>query len=114
MNAHATIGICSHCGHSHTQDEPVFIGDWCVDPSGVTTFCGQSIHLTKKENDILFVLAKARGRAVNNFAIEIRLGHDGESSIIPYHVLKVRRKMEAIAGFNMIETVHGRGYRWRT
>lgn len=114
MNAHATIGICSHCGHSHTQDEPVFIGDWCIYPVGSAFYRGQSLHLTPRESDILFAIAKAEGRVLHNSAIELRLSYEGEASLVPPIISRLRRKMEAIAGFNMIETVHGRGYRWRT
>lgn len=106
-------GTCSHCGHSLSHDLPVVIGDWNIDPSGVTTFKGQRIPLTAQENEVLFVIAKARGKAVNNLSIEIRIGFEGDSNIVTTTISRVRKKMEAVAGFNTIETVPYRGYRWK-
>ena len=105
-------GTCSFCGHSLSHDLPVIIGDWNIDPSGVTTFKGKRIPLTAQENEVLFVIAKSRGRAVNIPSIEIRIGFEGYGNVIHTQISRVRKKMEAVAGFNTIETVPYRGYRW--
>lgn len=105
-------GTCSHCGHSLSHDLPVIIGDWNIDPSGVTTFKGERVRLMARENEVLFVIAKARGRAINIMSIEIRIGFDGESNVIQSHVCRIRKKMIEVAGFHTIESVSGCGYRW--
>lgn len=106
-------GTCAQCGHSLSHDVPVIIGDWVIDPSGVTTFKGERLALTPQENEVLLVIAKANGRAVNNPSIEIRLEFDGESNIVTSLVCRIRQKMNAAFGFNTLETVQRRGYRWK-
>lgn len=105
--------MCSQCGHSLTRDMPVIAGDWLVDPSGVTTWQGESIQLTAQENEILYTIAKARGRVLKDLSIEIRIGFEGGSNVVTSAIGRIRKKQEAVAGHNTIETVNGAGYRWK-
>jgi len=105
--------ICSQCGHSLTRDLPVILGEWMVDPSGVTAWRNQVLPFTKMENEVLYVLAKARGRPLHDSSIEIRVGFEGGSNVITSLVSRIRKKQEAVAGYHTIETVSGAGYRWK-
>lgn len=105
--------ICSQCGHSLTRDKPVILGDWMVDPSGVTAYRDRIVPLTVQENAILYVIAKAAGRPLNDLSIEIRIGFEGDSNVVTCAIGRIRKKQEAVAGYHTIETVSGAGYRWK-
>ncbi len=107
-------GTCSNCGHSLSHDAPIIIGDWIIDPSGVTLYKGQRIPFTARENETLFVIAKANGRVIKKISIEMRLDFGAEYDVVQQLIYWIRKKMDAAAGFNTIETVSGEGYRWRT
>lgn len=73
---------------------------------------GQSVHLTKKEFDLLWLLIRNRGHVVTRDTILARLW-DYDSSIetrtVDVHIRSLRKKL----GEDRIETVVGIGYRFR-
>lgn len=75
---------------------------------------GQPVHLTGKEYGILELLALRKGTTLTK---EMFLNHlyngmdEPEAKIIDVFVCKLRKKLtKATGGYNLIETVWGRGY----
>lgn len=72
---------------------------------------GRSVHLTKKEFDLLWLLIKSVGRVVTRETILSRLwdfASDVETRTVDVHVRSLRKKI----GDDIIETVVGVGYRF--
>jgi two-component system, OmpR family, phosphate regulon response regulator PhoB len=72
---------------------------------------GRSVHLTKKEFDLLWLLIKSAGRVVTRETILARLwdyAADVETRTVDVHVRSLRKKI----GDDVIETVVGVGYRF--
>ena len=73
---------------------------------------GQSVHLTKKEFDLLWLLIRNRTRVVTRDTILARLwDYDAsvETRTVDVHIRSLRKKI----GEERIETVVGLGYRFR-
>ena len=73
---------------------------------------GRSVHLTKKEFDLLWLLIKSAGRVVTRETILARLwdyAADVETRTVDVHVRSLRKKI----GDDVIETVVGVGYRFQ-
>ena len=76
---------------------------------------GNEVGLTKTEFEILELLSRNRGRIFDKETIYERLwGYDkeGNSESITEHVRRIRKKIGAHTGQDVIETVWGVGYRW--
>ncbi len=96
-----------------SSDEDVFEdGDLRVDRAGFEVrLRGERVHLTKKEFELLWLLARNRGRVVTRDAILARLWDydaDVETRTVDVHIRSLRRKL----GEDRIETVVGLGYRY--
>ena len=77
---------------------------------------GQSIHLTKKELEILYTLAENKGKLFSREALLSSLwGYDyyGDSRTVDSHVKRMRTKLDAFPhpGWQ-IKTIWGLGYRF--
>lgn len=74
---------------------------------------GQRVHLTGKEYQMLELLSLRKGTTLTK---EMFLNHlyggmdEPELKIIDVFICKLRKKLDAAAGDNYIETVWGRGY----
>ena len=72
---------------------------------------GKSVHLTKKEFDLLWLLIRSGGRVVSRETILSRLwdyAADVETRTVDVHVRSIRKKV----GEDVVETVVGVGYRF--
>jgi DNA-binding response OmpR family regulator len=96
-----------------SEDEAFDDGALHVDRAGYDVrLSGQSVHLTKKEFDLLWLLIRNRGRVVTRDTILARLwDYDAsvETRTVDVHIRALRRKL----GDDYIETVIGLGYRFR-
>ncbi len=108
-----------HAAAERTQ--VCFLGDLTVDFSQRCLFCqGQEVSLTKKEFDIVELLAQNPGQVFDKERIYERIwgwDSEGESSVVAEHIRRIRAKIAAAAGGNepgrqYIETVWGVGYKW--
>jgi DNA-binding response OmpR family regulator len=95
---------------------PFAFGPWRVDPQALAAECGGArVELSRREADLLALLARERGRIVSRRAL-LRdvwgLEHADriETRTVDVHVAKLRRKLGAARG--LIETVRGEGYRF--
>lgn len=77
------------------------------------TVAGQSVHLTGKEFAMLELLALRKGTTLTKESIMTHLygGRDEpELKTIDVFVCKLRKKLDALSAFKLVETVWGRGY----
>lgn len=86
---------------------------------GIREFNGLRLHLTKKESKLLDLFLSRPGEILYKEVIMSVLFDNTEDhpemKIIDVFVIKLRKKISAITGDDhYIETVWGRGYRWRS
>ncbi len=100
-------------GHSNAI---INIGELCINMNEKeASIRGKSLYLTKKEYAILELLALHKGSALNKEVVFSHL-YSGirypEIKIIDVFVCKIRKKIEALMGYDpsYISTVWGRGY----
>jgi len=96
--------------------EPVVHGALRIDPAGRRVRLGdQELDLTRREFDLLALLATHPGRAFSrDFLLEHVWGYDydGADRTVDSHIAQVRRKLGAEGAH--IATVWGVGYRWKS
>ncbi len=99
--------------HETSEDEVYQDAHLEIDrPRHAVTVDGASVHLTKKELDLLWLLVKSRSRVVSRETILTRLwdySTDVETRTVDVHIRSLRKKL----GEGAIETVVGVGYRFR-
>jgi DNA-binding response OmpR family regulator len=85
-----------------------------LDPAGRTvTRDGRELELTSREVAVLEYLLRHKGRAVSKAELLAHCwdaAYDGSPSVVEVHVHRLRRKIEARGGPQVIETVRGEGY----
>jgi DNA-binding response OmpR family regulator len=102
---------------SEPQREPFDFGPFRVDPEQrVISRDGASEELTRREVQLLGVLARERGRIVSRRALLSEVWELGgaeriETRTVDMHVAKLRRKLGPDAHV-LIATVRGEGYRY--
>jgi two-component system alkaline phosphatase synthesis response regulator PhoP len=75
----------------------------------------QAIDLTTTEFDVLLALARRHGRVLSREQILDLVWGDsfyGTDRVVDVYVGQVRRKLEAVAGVPLIQTVRGVGYKF--
>jgi DNA-binding response OmpR family regulator len=94
--------------------EPLRIGALEIDfMRRLVTAGDRRLDLTRIEFDLLLALAEQRGAAVTRRdLLRIVWGYDFEpgTNVVEVHVARLRRKLEAFAGTDVIRTVRGVGY----
>ena len=79
------------------------------DENNNIVFCGNRIHLSKNEYDILSLLDKKRSEPVSREEINRVLG--GEcGNMCDVYICRIRRKLSAFRNEKLIYTVRNRGY----
>jgi len=109
----ARLQVMLRRGSQAWQDDRLVSGDLVYDPvSERVTVSGREIHLTKKSRSILKCLLLRAGSVVSRQTLEQLAWPDepptGEVLRSQIHLL---RKALQEAGFDGVETVHGRGWR---
>lgn len=93
-----------------------FVDGLTIDFAGRRLSCqGRSIALTKKEFDIVALLAQNPGQVFDRERIYERIwgyDSDGDSSVVSEHIRRVRTKIAEHTDRTYIETVWGCGYKW--
>lgn len=105
--------FCPSCGLDLRRDELIERDGFTFDPRGAAFFGGKALRLTRAEIGILQTLAKAEGRPVVAGAISGRVGNGGGGDSIRTIICKLRHRLADLAIPDPIESVWGRGYRWR-
>lgn len=70
--------------------------------------------LTPKEFQLLEALLLQRGKALSRTRLTLHLydeAFDSDSNVIDAHMANLRRKLRAVSGTNVVETVRGVGFR---
>jgi two-component system response regulator RegX3 len=97
---------------------PFSFGNWSIDPSSLCgSRPGAECELTRREADVLVVLAREPGRIVSRRSLLREVwGYPDpdrvETRTIDMHVAKLRRKLDGKSGPSLIETIRGEGYRY--
>lgn len=100
----------------NTAPQVRFAGELTIDYKERCLFYGnQRITLARKEFDIIELLSVNPGQIFDKEKIYERVwGYDseGESSVVPEHIRRIRSALAAYTQTAYIETVWGCGYKW--
>jgi len=109
--------LLRRAGHgTRTEPVPFDFGPWRVEPATRSARAdGRMVALTRREVDMLALLARERGRIVSRRMLLVEvwgMRHvDGiETRTVDMHMVKLRRKIGGEP--SAIETVRGQGYRF--
>lgn len=94
----------------------ITISDLEIDTVGhVVKRAGQVVKLTPREFSLLEALARNEGRTLTREVILERIWDDEESLLnsVNFHVVSLRKKVDANSPVKLIHTVHGIGYSLR-
>jgi DNA-binding response OmpR family regulator len=98
--------------------ETIEVGQTIIDPGRRSaSFCGVELQLTSAEFNVLHALVSHAGTVVGKDTLSQQaLGRslNAHDRSIDVHVSKVRKKLAAAGGENLIVSVRGSGYQFRT
>lgn len=104
--------VLRRTGLGISADQVIEVGPLRIDEaSHVATIDGQPVQLSRKEFELLTVLARHPGQAFSRSDLLLRVWHtswEGKSRTVDVHVGLLRQKTERP---DLIQTVHGIGYR---
>ena len=107
--------VLRRTGLGSTITEPIEVDTLWIDEAGHTvTIDGRPVHLSRKEFELLAVLARHPGQTFTRADLLLRVWHtswEGKSRTVDVHVGVLRQKTERP---DLIETVHGVGYRLKS
>lgn len=95
-------------------EEVVKVGGLTIDPAGrEVTLHGQPVQLSKRELQLVSLLAKAPGRVFTReeIALEVWGTHIGSSRALDTHLCRAAQKFQAVSGERLITNVWGQGYK---
>ncbi len=104
-------------GELRRAEESFAFGPWQVDANGLAAADGErSLHLTRREVDLLALFAREAGRVVSRRTLLQEVwgfAHpEGiETRTVDVHIAKLRKKIDRGRAGSLIETVRGAGYR---
>lgn len=105
-------------GRGEAEAQPIEVGELVIDPaSRIVTRAGEEVPLTQLEFDLLAFLAGRPGQAFSRDQLmENVWGSDGfdDTGTVTVHVRRLRAKLGDDEGPDLIETVWGIGYRFRS
>lgn len=108
------MSVCTRCGYDLYKDTAVSAGGFAMTSAGQPlTYRGEPITLTAGEKHIVWSLLKAAPHALKIGILLERLDSDGYEDTVRVLVCRIRRKIRDTAGYDPIETIRGKGYRWR-
>lgn len=111
MNARA---FCHNCGADIERDEPITFDEFSMNGDGwPLCYHGKPVKLTRGECGICWSLMKAYPDMVTTPTLLDRIDSEGGGNIVTVMVCRVRHKLHDIGARDPIETVWGRGYRWK-
>ena len=103
--------------HRVTSTQGINIGDLRIDPQKrIASYFARSLDLTKKEFDVLYVLANNSNVVLSRYQLLEQIwGYDFEveTNVVDVFVGYLRKKMEQDGDPRIIETVRGVGFRLR-
>ena len=103
--------------HRVTSSQDINVGDLRIDPQKrIASYFGRNLDLTKKEFDVLYVLANNSDVVLSRYQLLEQIwGYDFEveTNVVDVFVGYLRKKMEQNGDPRIIETVRGVGFRLR-
>lgn len=107
------LNFCPHCGYDLSKAEQITVGDLTWDPEGNMTYRGHTIVLATTPHMIVGALIRAKGKIVRSETM-LSVIDTFTSNVPNVHVHGIRREfLKFDSKFDRLETVWGRGYRWR-
>lgn len=98
-----------------TKEQVLQVGALEIDKEAYSVICrGEPIALTAKEFDILALLAGSRGKVFSSEEIFEHVWKEAfysSNNTVMVHISNLRDKIEKAAGYKMIQTVWGVGYK---
>jgi two-component system response regulator ResD len=99
-------------------DHEIIVKEMVVNPTSRKLYINnEEINVTRKEFDLLYLLASNRNRVYDReFLLQLIWGDEffGDDRTVDQHVKNIREKFrKGGASFNPIETVWGLGYKFR-
>jgi len=100
----------------HVGEENLQVADLVFDGRTLTARCGDNaVELTRREMDIIAFLHRHSDRIVSKKQLLTEVWHyadaDIETRTVDIHILKLRKKLNALSDAAAITTVRGEGYR---
>ncbi len=76
------------------------------------TYAGHDVILTAREFDVLELLSRRAGKLVSREVIfDAAWSAPPTSNVLDVIICRIRKKLEAVGGINMLQTIKGSGYR---
>jgi two-component system response regulator MprA len=98
----------------HPPEEVITVGDLTIRPASREVFRGgREVGLTKREYELLELLARNAGHVVSKEVIFEKVwgfDYEGESDAIKVYIRYLRKKLDAAGGPDLIRAVRGVGY----
>jgi len=95
------------------------LGEFKIDlPKRIVSYSGNEIELTRKEFDLLSYLLLHKNRVLTRMQLSEHIwgsfaDDDYDSNYIDVHIKNIRKKLNAFAPIDWLETVRGVGYKIR-
>lgn len=106
--------FCHNCGADICVDEPITIDDFSMTgDSCPLTYKDTVVRLTRGEQSLVWSLLKAYPSHVTRSTLLNRLDSDGFGDCVQVLICRIRRKLSLVGAPQAIDTVWGRGYRWK-
>ena len=95
----------------------IYTGSMSIDLISMEVFInGQRLDLTKKEYEIIELLALHERQIFSKEHIFLKLWHeenDSDIKVVTEYIRRIRKKIYEVTDENFIETEWGSGYRWK-
>lgn len=106
--------LCPHCGYDLERAEPIEVGRFRFIPDTGAFVDGRRLKLEPARELMFGALIRAHGRLLSNSALQDIAGlDDTEGNTVKVHICHIRRACREAGATDPIETVWGRGYRWK-
>ena len=96
----------------------IYTGSMSIDLISMEVFInGQRLDLTKKEYEIIELLALHERQIFSKEHIFLKLWHeenDSDIKVVTEYIRRIRKKIYEFTDENFIETEWGSGYRWKS
>lgn len=108
--------ICPCCGTDIRLDDPITIDDFAMFGDGYPlTYLRKPLKLAPRESSVCWALMKAYPLVLSTDVLLNRIGsEDAEGNVVQVYVHRIRAKLKMLGIEDPIETVYGRGFRWRS
>ena len=106
--------FCPRCGADICLDEPIRIDDFSMIGDGYPlVWRGHLIQLTRGERIVVWSRLNAYPDHVSKPVLLDRLDSEGMNNTISVMISRIRGRLRAVGAPDAIETIWGKGHRWK-